>query len=231
MNFVDMLLFGIYPYIASVIFFFGSLIRYDREQYSWKAGSSQILDKTFFRIASIFFHVCIIMIFAGHFAGLVIPYEVWEFFGISLAAKQLIAMGVGGFFGTMCFIGMTMLVYRRLFNPRVRASSSYMDTAILLIIYWQLILGLMTIFVSTGHMDGQEMKNLMSWSRYLLTFRPAEAIEFIGEVHWIYKSHVFWGVTIFVLFPFSRLVHIWSVPVGYLGRNYQVVRRRFPKVQ
>lgn len=231
MNFVDMLLFGIYPYIASVIFFFGSLIRYDREQYSWKAGSSQILDKTFFRIASIFFHVGIIMIFAGHFAGLVIPYEVWEFFGISLAAKQLIAMGVGGFFGTMCFIGMTMLVYRRLFNPRVRASSSYMDTAILLIIYWQLILGLMTIFVSTGHMDGQEMKNLMSWSRYLLTFRPAEAIEFIGEVHWIYKSHVFWGVTIFVLFPFSRLVHIWSVPVGYLGRNYQVVRRRFPKVQ
>ncbi|MEE2023507.1 respiratory nitrate reductase subunit gamma [Alkalimonas mucilaginosa] len=227
MNFTDMLLFGIYPYIASVIFFLGSLLRYDREQYSWKAQSSQMLDKKYFRVASVFFHVGIIMIFAGHFAGLVIPYEVWDFLGITLAGKQLIAMGVGGFFGLICFIGMTMLVYRRLFNPRVRASSSTMDTLILLLIYWQLILGILTIFVSTGHMDGYVMKDLMSWSRYLLTFRPAEAIGFVADLHWIYKAHIFWGVTLFVLFPFSRLVHIWSVPVGYFGRNYQVVRRRF----
>lgn len=166
------------------------------------------------------------MIFAGHFAGLVIPYEVWTWLGIDLPTKQLIAMGVGGFFGVLCFIGMTILVHRRLFNPRVRASSSTMDTAILLLIYIQLLLGIASIFVSTGHMDGNEMKNLMSWSRYLLTFRPGEAIEFIGDVHWIYRAHVFWGVTLFALFPFSRLVHIWSVPVKYVNRNYQVVRQK-----
>ncbi|RUO36382.1 respiratory nitrate reductase subunit gamma [Aliidiomarina sanyensis] len=227
MNFTDMLLFGIYPYIASVIFFVGSALRYDREQFTWKAQSSQILDKTYFRTASVLFHVGIIMIFLGHFAGLVMPYEVWSFLGITLAQKQLIAMGVGGFFGAICFIGLTMLVWRRLFNPRVRASSSVMDTLILLLIYWQLILGIMTIFVSTGHMDGYVMQDLMSWSRYLLTFRPAEAIEFMADIHWIYKAHVFWGITLFVLFPFSRLVHIWSVPVKYFGRSHQIVRRRY----
>lgn len=226
MNFLDMLLFGIYPYIASVIFFLGCAMRYDREQYTWRAQSSQMLDQRHFRVASILFHVGIIMIFAGHFAGLVMPYEVWEFLGVSLAAKQLIAMGVGGIFGALCFIGMTFLVYRRLFNPRVRASSSPMDHMILLLIYAQLILGIITIFVSTGHMDGHAMKNLMTWSRNLLTFRPAAAIGYMEGMHWIYKAHVFLGVTLFVLFPFSRLVHIWSVPVGYLGRNYQVVRRR-----
>lgn len=224
---IDLLLFGIYPYIASVIFFLGSALRYDREQFTWKAQSSQMLDKKYFRVASVLFHVGIIMIFAGHFAGLVIPYEVWDALGVTLAQKQLIAVGVGGLFGAICFIGLTMLVYRRLFNPRIRASSSVMDTLILLLIYWQLILGIITIFVSTGHMDGYVMKDLMSWSRYLLTFRPGEAVEFMADIHWIYKAHVFWGVTLFVLFPFSRLVHIWSVPIKFFGRSHQIVRRRY----
>ncbi|OOF01025.1 nitrate reductase, partial [Salinivibrio sp. MA440] len=93
-------------------------------------------------------------------------------------------------------------------------------------IYLQLILGMFSIFISSGHMDGQEMKNLMTWSKYLLTFRPEEAITFISDVHWIYRAHVFWGITLFLLFPFSRLVHIWSVPIEYLTRQYQVVRQK-----
>lgn len=226
MNFLDTLLFGIYPYIASGIFFLGCMIRYDREQYTWKAHSSQMLDKRYFRVTSVLFHVGIIMILLGHFAGLVLPYEMWSFLGISLATKQLVAMGVGGFFGILCFVGLTMLVYRRLFNLRVRASSSAMDTTILLVLYIQLILGMVTIFVSLGHMDGQVMKSLMNWSRYLLTFRPGEAVGFISEVHWVYKLHVFWGITLFVIFPFSRLVHIWSVPIKYVPRRYQIVRSK-----
>jgi nitrate reductase gamma subunit len=223
---IDVFFFGIYPYLASAIFFLGCLIRYDREQYTWKAGSSQIMHNKNFRIASILFHVGILAIFAGHFAGLVIPYEFWTMLGITLPTKQLIALGAGGFFGVVCFIGMTMLVYRRIFNHRVRATTTVMDTLILLVIYAQLIIGMVTIAVSTGHMDGEVMHGLMNWSRYTLTFRPTLAVEFISDVHWIYKMHVFLGMTLFVLFPFSRLVHIWSVPVGYLGRNYQVVRRR-----
>ncbi|WP_417513162.1 respiratory nitrate reductase subunit gamma [Marinobacter sp.] len=223
---IDVFFFGVYPYLASAIFFLGCLVRYDREQYTWKAQSSQIMHNKNFRIASILFHVGILAIFAGHFAGLVIPREFYHMIGISLAAKQIIAMVAGGIFGVICFIGMTMLVHRRIFNARVRASTTIMDTAILLVIYAQLIIGMLTISISMDHMDGSVMSGLMDWSSMVLTFRPTLAVESIHNVHWIYKMHVFLGMTLFVLFPFSRLVHIWSVPVTYVGRNYQVVRRR-----
>ncbi|MFQ3250251.1 MAG: nitrate reductase gamma subunit [Glaciecola sp.] len=226
MEFINTLFFGIYPYVALGVFLLGSLVRYDREQYTWKTGSSQMLSSKNFRIASILFHVGIIMILMGHFAGLVLPYELWHALGITMAAKQIIAMGVGGFFGVLCFIGLTMLVHRRLFDPRIKATSSKMDTGILLLIYLQLIIGMFTIFISSGHMDGSVMYNLMSWSRYLLTLRPVEAVEYISSVHWLYKMHVTLGITLFVLFPFSRLVHIWSVPVQYIRRNYQIVRQK-----
>jgi len=226
MDFINTLFFGIYPYIATGIFLLGSLLRYDREQYTWKTGSSQMLSSRNFRMASILFHVGIITILLGHFAGLVVPFEIWHALGISLPVKQIIAMGVGGFFGCLCFVGLTMLVYRRLFDPRIKANSSFMDTAILLLIYLQLILGMITIVISFEHMDGSVMANLMNWSRYLLTFRPVEAVEYIADVHWIYKMHVNLGITLFVLFPFSRLVHVWSMPVQYIRRNYQVVRER-----
>ncbi|MFT4939145.1 MAG: nitrate reductase gamma subunit [Paraglaciecola sp.] len=226
MSFIDFFFFGIYPYIATGIFFLGSLLRYDREQYSWKTGSSQMLSNKNFRIASVLFHVGIITILLGHFAGLVIPYELWHLLGVSLEAKQIIAMGVGGLFGVLCFVGLTMLVKRRLFDPRVKATSSLMDTGILLLLYAQLILGLISVYISFGHMDGSEMSNLMNWSRYILTLRPNEAVEYISGVHWIYKMHVTLGITIFVLFPFSRLVHVWSVPVQYVKRNYQIVRQK-----
>jgi nitrate reductase gamma subunit len=226
MPFIDFFFFGIYPYLATGIFLLGSLLRYDREQYTWKTGSSQMLSNKNFRIASVLFHVGIITILLGHFAGLVIPYELWHLLGVSLEAKQIIAMGVGGLFGVLCFVGLTMLVKRRLFDPRIRATSSLMDTGILLLLYAQLILGLISIYISFGHMDGSEMLNLMNWSRYVLTLRPNEAVEYISGVHWIYKMHVTLGITIFVLFPFSRLVHVWSVPVQYVKRNYQVVRQK-----
>ncbi|WIO73609.1 respiratory nitrate reductase subunit gamma [Porticoccaceae bacterium LTM1] len=226
MAFLDNFLFGIYPYIAGAVFLLGSLIRYDREQYTWKTGSSQMLRSKNFRIASGFFHIGVITILLGHFAGLVIPYEIWHAFGVTVEAKQIIAMGVGGLFGVICFIGLTLLVYRRLFDPRVRATSTRMDIAILLLLYAQLILGLISITVSSGHMDGAEMLKLMNWTRHTIIFQPTEAVEFISEVHWIYKAHVALGMTLFLLFPFSRLVHIWSVPVKYIRRNYQVVRQR-----
>lgn len=224
--FLNNFFFGLYPYIALTVFLLGSIVRYDREQYTWKTGSSQMLSSKNFRIASGFFHVGVIMILLGHFAGLVIPYEFWHLFGITLEAKQIIAMSVGGLFGAICFIGLTLLVRRRLFEPRVRATSSTMDIAILLMLYAQLILGLISIFVSSGHMDGQEMLKLMNWTRHIVTFRPVEAAEFVADVHWIFKLHVTLGMTLFLLFPFSRLVHIWSVPIKYIFRNYQVVRQK-----
>ncbi|MBU1308252.1 MAG: respiratory nitrate reductase subunit gamma [Gammaproteobacteria bacterium] len=222
-----MFAFGIYPYIAIAIMVIGSWIRYDREQYSWKTSSSQLLESKQLRKGSIAFHIGVLGIFLGHFFGLLMPKEIWYLFGITTQMKQLIAIGAGGLFGLICFYGLTVLIKRRLFNPRIRANSNTMDIAILFLLYAQLILGLLSITVSMGHLDGAEMLKLMAWAQNTVTFNSVAAAEAISGVHWIFKLHVFLGMTLFVVFPFSRLVHMLSVPVQYISRQHQIVRQRF----
>ncbi len=222
---LNSVLFGIYPYIAGAVFLAGSLIRFDREQYTWRSGSSQLLGRKLLRVGSNCFHVGILAILAGHFVGLLTPHAVYTALGLSVENKQLLAMVAGGVFGAVCFLGITLLVLRRLSDPRIRATSSVMDIAILLMLYAQLTLGLASIFVSAQHLDGSEMLKLAGWAQHIVTLRPGAA-ELMQDVHPIFKLHILLGLTIFLVFPFSRLVHIWSVPVGYVGRSYQVVRRR-----
>ncbi|MBB3062374.1 respiratory nitrate reductase subunit gamma [Microbulbifer rhizosphaerae] len=226
MSYLNTLLFGIYPFVALTVFLVGSLIRYDRDQYTWRTGSSQLLEKKKLRLGSYLFHVGIIAILAGHFVGLLTPKAVWHLLGVEASTKQALAMIAGGLFGVICFVGMTILIHRRLTNPRVRATSSTMDITILLLLYVQLILGLLSIFVSASHMDGAVMLKLMTWAQSIVTFNASDAVAAISDVNVIYKLHIFLGMTLFLLFPFSRLVHVWSLPVQYLGRNYQVVRAR-----
>ncbi|WP_166841077.1 respiratory nitrate reductase subunit gamma [Rheinheimera pleomorphica] len=224
---LNLFAFGIYPYIAIAIMLIGSWIRYDREQYSWKTSSSQLLESKQLRKGSIAFHIGVLGIFLGHFFGLLMPKEIWYLFGITTQMKQMIAIGAGGLFGLICFYGLTVLIKRRLFNPRIRATSNPMDIAILFLLYAQLILGLLSIFVSMGHLDGAEMLKLMAWAQNTVTFNSLAAAEAISGVHWIFKLHVFLGMTLFVVFPFSRLVHMLSVPVQYISRQHQIVRQRF----
>ena len=226
MSYLDTLLFGIYPYIAAVVLFVGCLVRYDREQYTWKTSSSQLLESKQLKKGSRPFHIGIIMVLMGHFVGLLTPHQVWDFLNVTAAFKQKIAMGLGGFFGLVCFYGLTILLVRRLTNPRVRASSSTMDILILVGLYIQLILGLISILFSFSHLDGSEMLKMMSWAQNIVTFDVNEATEAISSVGFIYKAHIFFGLTLLIIFPFSRLVHVWSVPVGYIKRNYQVVRHK-----
>lgn len=226
MSYLDTLLFGIYPYIAAAVLFVGCLVRYDREQYTWKTSSSQLLESKQLKKGSRAFHIGIIMVLMGHFVGLLTPHQVWDFLNVTAAFKQKIAMGLGGFFGLICFYGLTILLVRRLTNPRVRASSSTMDILILVSLYIQLILGLISILFSFSHLDGSEMLKMMSWAQNIVTFDLKEATESISSVGFIYKAHIFFGLTLLIIFPFSRLVHIWSVPVGYIKRNYQVVRHK-----
>ncbi len=226
MSYANHLLFGLYPYIAFAIFLLGSLVRYDREQYTWKTGSSQMLESKKLKIGSRLFHIGVILILIGHFVGLLTPHFVWDMLGVTPAFKQAVAMGAGGVFGVICFIGMTILIHRRLTNPRIKAITSTMDLTILLLLYAQLILGLISIFVSAGHMDGAEMLKLMHWAQSIVILNPTEAAASVIDVHIIFKLHIFLGMTLFVLFPFSRLVHVWSVPVKYFRRNYQVVRSK-----
>ena len=222
---INTLLFGVYPYIALAICIVGSWARFDYAQYTWKAGSSQMLRGKNMRLASNLFHIGIIFILLGHFVGLLTPEWLYHYV-ISTEDKQLLAMVSGGFFGVICLIGLVMLIYRRLTDDRIRANSSTSDILVLLVLLAQLLLGLGTIMASTGHMDGSVMVMLAVWAQKIMTLQPLEAAASIAPVGLIYKAHVFLGVSLFVLFPFTRLVHIASAPIWYLGRRYQVVRQK-----
>jgi nitrate reductase gamma subunit len=221
-------LFGIFPYVALAVFFAGSLIRFDREQYSWRSGSSQLLRKRQLVIGSVLFHVGILLLFVGHFVGLLTPHEVYEALGVSVPAKQMLAVTAGGIFGIICFIGLTILLHRRLVDPRIRGTSAPMDIFILCLLWVQLTLGLLTLPLSLQHMDGSVMLLLSEWAQRIVTFRSG-ASELVADVGFFYKAHIVMGLIVFMVFPFSRLVHIWSAPVWYIFRSgYQIVRTRNP---
>ncbi len=226
MNYLDFLLFGVYPYLAGAVFLLGSLARFERDQFTWKAHSSQMLNNKNMRWASNLFHVGILLLFVGHFVGLLTPSAVFHALGISAGAKQVLAIVAGSIAGLICFAGLSMLLHRRLTDPRVRANSSRMDLFILGLLYAQLILGLLTVPLSLMHLDGENMLNLMAWAQNIVIFNPVAAVAAMGEIGFLFKLHMFLGLTIFLVFPFSRLVHIWSAPVTYVARPYQVVRQR-----
>lgn len=225
-NYLNQFLFGYYPYVCLAVFAIGSILRFEHGQYSWRSGSSQLLRRKQLVAGSILFHVGILIIFVGHFVGLLTPIAVFDALGISHGAKQLLAIVAGGLAGLICLVGIALLSHRRLFDARIRATSSFGDTAILLILFAQLLLGLATIPVSMRHLDGHEMTKFMAWAQRILTFRSGAA-ELVADAHPIFKAHLTLGLTIFLVFPFTRLVHILSAPVWYLGRRgYQLVRTK-----
>ena len=230
-EFVNTLLFGVYPYIALVILAVGTVIRYDREPYTWRSGSSQLLRRRQLVWGSVLFHVGVLLIFAGHLVGLLTPLAIWEMLGVSHGAKQMIAIALGGVAGVMGIVGATLLIHRRFFDARVRRNSSLTDSLIIAILWLQLALGLGTIAVSAQHLDGEEMVKFMHWAQGIFTFDP-KAASYVADAALVFKLHITLGLTIFVLFPFSRLVHMLSVPVRYLWRpGYQVVRTRRPPAE
>ncbi|MBU3029172.1 respiratory nitrate reductase subunit gamma [Paracoccus marinaquae] len=218
--------FGIYPYIAITVMILGSIIRYDRDPFTWKSKSSQILRRRQFVIGSVLFHVGVLIILFGHVVGLLTPVVIFDAIGISHSAKQILAMSVGGIAGIMALTGGAILLHRRMTDPRVRANSTLADTGILALLVLQLVLGLLTILVSLQHLDGEEMVRLMSWAQSIVYLRSGAADHMAG-VNILFKLHIFLGLTIFLLFPFTRLVHMISAPVRYLWRpGYQIVRTK-----
>ena len=225
---INHIVFGWYPYVCLTVFVLGSILRFDREQYTWKAGSSQLLRRRQLMWGSNLFHIGVLVIFFGHLIGLLTPIWVFDAIGISHTAKQILAIVVGGIAGIAMLVGGLLLAHRRLLDPRIRANSSFADTGILLILIAQLLLGLATIPISIGHLDGNEMVRFMNWAQGILLLRPDHWM-LVADAHPIFKAHLFLGMTIFLIFPFTRLVHVWSAPVWYLGRRgYQVVRTRRP---
>ncbi len=221
-------LFGTYPYIALAVLAIGSIARYERDPFTWKSSSSQLLRRKQLIVGSVLFHVGVLVIFFGHLGGLLTPIWIFDALGISHSAKQILAITAGGIAGVMALIGGLMLVTRRLMDPRIRMNSSFWDITILILLLVQLTLGLSTIVISLQNLDGHEMTLLMSWAQGIFYFDPAAA-SYIEDASIIFKLHLFLGLTIFLIFPFTRLVHMLSAPVRYVTpwrKGYQIVRSR-----
>lgn len=222
---MNFFLFQIFPYIAIVVFALGCILRFDRDPYSWRSKSSQFLRKKQLIVGSVLFHLGILTILAGHAVGLLTPIAIWDALGVPHGAKQILAMTAGGIAGVFCFIGLVMLLHRRLFDERIRATSSFSDIAVLFLLLTQLCLGLYTITVSMHHLDGHEMVKFMEWAQHIATFRGG-AHEYLADVALVFKLHISLGLFILFVWPFTRLVHVLSAPVGFVFRPYQIVRKR-----
>ena len=225
-DFINQLAFGWYPYLAVTVLVVGSILRFDANQYSWRSQSSQFLRRKQMVLGSNLFHMGVLVLLVGHFVGLLTPINVFDTLGIGHGFKQTAALVVGGIAGVAAFVGCSLLLHRRLFDPRIRRSSSIGDIAVLVLIWLQLVLGILTTWWTIEHLDGSEMVRFMSWANNILTLDPGAPNQ-IKDVALVYKLHIVLGLTLFLITPFTRLVHIWSAPIWFLMRpGYQIVRSR-----
>lgn len=223
LNFV---VYQLLPYVALTTLVVGSVARYERDPFTWKSKSSQLLRRKQLMIGSILFHVGVLVIAAGHLVGLLTPIWVFDAFGISHGFKQLVAILGGGVAGVMALVGGGVLLHRRVTDPRIRANSTLADTGILWLLMAQLVLGVLTISQSIQHLSGDEMVKFMGWAQGLAVGR-LDSYVLIEDAHWIFKLHLLLGMILMILTPFTRLVHIFSAPIRYLWRpGWQIVRSR-----
>ncbi len=223
-EFVNTALFGVYPYVCLTVLLLGSLIRFDREPYTWKSDSSQILRAGHLRLGSNLFHYGILIVVAGHFVGFLTPAWAIDWL-LDPSQHQLVAMVVGGVAGAIAIVGLSIVIYRRVADPRLRLNSRKMDFAVILMLWLQLALGLATVPLSASHMDGAMFERLSHYVSGIVTLN-AGAADLLMGVPLTYKVHILLGFTIFLISPFTRMVHIWSgvASVFYLFRPYQIVR-------
>lgn len=218
-------LFDIYPYICLAVLLLGSLIRFDREPYSWKSDSSESISKRELRLGSNMFHYGVGVVLIGHLVGFLIP-ENWVLAFMSATEHELLAMLVGGIAGIFALVGMSVLVHRRLRYRHIRANSRKWDITIILMLWFQLALGLTTIWYSAHALVGGEFERLVEYVQSVAYFKGGGSLLLQGTP-WVYQVHILLGWTLFLVSPFTRMIHIWSGvgALAYLFRPYQLVRK------
>jgi nitrate reductase gamma subunit len=216
----DNLAFVVFPYIALTTFTVGHAYRYAADPFCWNSRSSELLEKDRLKYASVLFHYGIVFTFLGHFAGLLIPQSFLTALGISPAIHMAIALVSGMLFGLLALIGAGLLLARRLGQPRVLRHSSGNDLVTLGLVALVIALGTYNVFFA--HCD--VLDTIAPWIRSILLLSPAPGL--LAPVPFTYKLHIVAALALLGFSPFSRLIHIWSVPVLYLFRGQIVFRRR-----
>jgi len=220
MELVYTLVFTVFPYLCLTTFVVGHGYRYVTDRYNWNARSSEFLEKKSLFYGSVLFHWGIVGTFLGHAGGLLIPQKYFDLAGIDSQAHLTMAYGAGLVVGLAAFIGALLLLRRRLTNPRVQAVSTLNDTITLGGLVFVIGAGLYNVVF--GHYD--VLYTLAPWIRGIVTFTPDATL--MREVPISYKVHVLSALALLGFSPFSRLVHIWSVPVFYFFRRRILFRRQ-----
>ncbi|MBD7985239.1 respiratory nitrate reductase subunit gamma [Sporosarcina sp. Sa2YVA2] len=217
-------LWVIFPYVCMAVFVVGHIFRYRHDQFGWTAKSSEFIEKKQLMIGSLLFHVGIIPVILGHISGLGIPKEWTRALGVSDHMYHMGAVWGGGFFGVVTFAGMLILTSRRFTKRNVRKLSSTSDLIVNTLLLFIVFIGVYASLVTNNVTPGFDYRDSISvWFRSLLIFRPEAG--YMAAVPMTFKLHILAGFLIFAMWPFTRLVHVWSVPLNYAGRSYILYRR------
>ncbi len=226
-NFINNLLFTYLPHISMTLFWFGIITRIVMSPQSLQAESSQFLSKKGQRWGGNLFHYGILMVFLGHFTGLFTPANFYHLL-MTTATKKVLAVTMGSIFGTAAVVGITILIIRRLKNERIRINSKPQDVLLLILLLVEMMLGMISITITAGS-SVENYAELGVWAQKVITFQP-DAGSMIAGHSLIYKLHIVVGLFIFMIFPYTKLMHMFVMPIAYFFRSaYQMLRRGFTK--
>lgn len=227
MSSLDLFLWVIFPYICLTIFVLGHIYRYNTDQFGWSAKSSEFLEKKKLKWGSILFHWGIIFVFFGHVAGVLIPKVFYDTVGITELMYHFGAVWFGGAAGVICVIGGALLFARRASVKRIKMNSQFKDWLSLIILGIVVIVGFTnTVGYTASGGDFDYRVTIGPWFRGLLTFNPDPAYMIGAPIG--FQAHVLLAFVLFAIWPFTRLVHVWSLPLAYLKRRYLVYRKMSP---
>ncbi|AYB45390.1 respiratory nitrate reductase subunit gamma [Paenibacillus lautus] len=224
MNMIDQFLWVIFPYVCIVVFIVGHIYRYRTDQFNWTAKSSEFIEKKHLKLGSLMFHLGIIPVIGGHVAGLAIPQSWMESLGVSDHMYHIGAVYIGSAFGFLTLGGMILLTARRFAIRNVRKLSTASDMVVNVLLLFIVFMGMYSTLVTNAVQPEFNYRETVSvWFRGLFMFRPEASL--MEDVPLSFKIHILAGFGIFGLWPFTRLVHVWSVPLNYVGRRYILYRK------
>ena len=221
-NYINNFLFTYFPHISIAVFWFGLFTRIMLVNRSIKATSTQLLTDGKIRMGSNLFHVGIIAVFFGHFT-LFIPAEVYHLV-MTTETKRIIALTFGTVFGLIAFTGMIILAVRRSTDERLIRNSRFHDYFIIFLLIAEAGLGLFSVF-ATATSSVENYAALGEWAVKIISFQPDAGAVLAGH-SFVYKTHIFIGLLIFMIFPYTKLMHMLVFPMVYFfRRGYQLVRK------
>ena len=226
MSAADILLWVALPYVTIATFVVGTIWRYRYDKFGWTTRSSQLYERRLIRIASPLFHLGILAVAGGHVIGLLIPESWTDALGISESAYHAVAVGLGLFAGAATLFGIALLIYRRRTVGPVFAATTRNDKTMYVFLVAAISLGVLTTLVGAGVLgEGHNYREDVSvWFRSILMFQPEP--ELMASAPPSFRVHAVAGMLVFVIWPFTRLVHAFSAPLGYFFRPYVVYRDR-----